>query len=139
MSDGRIERHFAPELDQLGPVRGIAREVGPALGERDAFSAELILSELFTNAIRHGVASDERPVRVLLHRDDGTLRIEVHDGGDGFTYQPRTPDQSPRSGWGLDFVAKLGRDWGIDAGDGTLVWVELALDDAATLAAAPGA
>lgn len=132
-SSSVIERHFGPDQDALATVRGLAQDVEPALGERDRFAAELLLSELFTNALRHGTTTDEQPIAVRLCRDDGVLRVEVQDAGSGFTVRPRTPDQHRGSGWGLHFVSKLSTRWGVEARAGTLVWLELDLDDAARI------
>jgi serine phosphatase RsbU (regulator of sigma subunit)/anti-sigma regulatory factor (Ser/Thr protein kinase) len=96
-----------------------------------AVDAELVVSELVTNAILHAGA----PVDVSLAVAGRTVRIEVRDpvrvspvrglaGADAMT------------GRGLGLVAALTSGWGTEPrGDGKVVWAELSLD--APLAAAP--
>jgi anti-sigma regulatory factor (Ser/Thr protein kinase) len=92
-------------------------------GEREAF--ELVVSELFTNAVRHGTG--EVSVRIAL--DDGVVRVEVADGGGGRPVE-RVPDPTGRDpgGWGLRLVGQLADEWGADVREGhTMVWAERAV------------
>lgn len=91
--------------------------------ERDAF--ELVVSELFTNAVRHGAG--EVSVRVAL--DDGVVRVEVADEG-GRRPVVRVPDPTGRDpgGWGLRLVGQMTDAWGAEVGEGrTMVWAERAV------------
>jgi PAS domain S-box-containing protein len=80
--------------------------------------ARLLVSELVTNAVRHG-AGDE--VVLAMHVDDGHVRFEVHDAGgqQPIRREPRGAD----GGYGLNLVATLASRWGADADAG--VWFEL--------------
>lgn len=71
-------------------------------------TVELILSELVTNALRHGAG----PIRVSLAVTTTELWIEVHDAGDG---QPQRcqPDHDQTSGRGLEIVDALLRPAGV--------------------------
>ena len=86
--------------------------------------AELLLSEVVSNAVRHGEGAD---IRVHFERDDGCFRAEVVDDGHGFV-----PGQRDRSdvytagGWGLPLVETLSDRWGAHSGS-THVWFEFAL------------
>ncbi|MEU9242359.1 SpoIIE family protein phosphatase [Streptomyces sp. NPDC048385] len=90
--------------------------------EETAFAAELVLSELVTNAIRHGSG----PVRVrLLH--DRTLICEVSDHSNTAPHLRRaaTTDEGGR---GLFLVAQLTRSWGTRyLREGKVIWAECAL------------
>ncbi|QMU76885.1 SpoIIE family protein phosphatase [Streptacidiphilus sp. PB12-B1b] len=83
------------------------------------FATELVLSELVTNAIRHGSA----PVRVRLLRDR-SLICEVSDGS---TISPHlkyaaTTDEGGR---GLFMVSQLTRRWGTRySPQGKIIWAE---------------
>lgn len=91
--------------------------------------AELIVSELVTNAIRHG--DGEIQVRISYARGD--LRVEVHDGGAGrpVRRQPTAEDESGRGLALLDGLIELhGGSRGITndrAGDGKAVYVVIRL------------
>ena len=103
--------------------------------------AELLVTELVTNSIRHGGGSADHDVEVRIDLDDRRLRIEVCDAGDGVgpleppTRAPPGPrDQRSREpareqgGFGLLFVDSLADRWGSSrAADGTTVWFELDL------------
>ncbi|WP_405010153.1 ATP-binding protein [Kitasatospora sp. NBC_01539] len=72
--------------------------------------AELAVSELVTNALRHGGP----PVRLRLRIAGGSLRIEVQDGGPGSPVL-RGPDPEAVSGRGLALVQAVSQEWGVRA------------------------
>jgi anti-sigma regulatory factor (Ser/Thr protein kinase) len=88
---------------QVRQARQQAREALSrwGLGEH-ADLAELIVSELVTNAIRHG----DGVIRVCVSYAQGDLRVDVHDDGAGRPGGRRaTPDDE--SGWGLALLDGL--------------------------------
>ncbi|MFD1275376.1 ATP-binding protein [Streptomyces kaempferi] len=90
-----------------------------------AFLAELVVSELVTNAIRYGGS----PVQLRLIRHD-TLICEVSDGSNTAPHlrRARTFDEGGR---GLFIVAQLAERWGTrQQSDGKTIWAELALPPA---------
>ncbi|MGW0826194.1 SpoIIE family protein phosphatase [Streptomyces sp. NPDC002845] len=90
-----------------------------------AFAAELMLSELVTNAIRHGAG----PIKVRLLRDR-TLICEVFDGSNTAPHLRRaaTTDEGGR---GLFLVAQLAQTWGTRyTPEGKVIWAECTLDAA---------
>ena len=99
------------------------------LGPRTLEEVLLVISELVTNAVRHG--PDRGPIHLLVRRD-GVVRIEVQDRGRGFD-APGTAALDPDlsiGGYGLEIVRRLSTDWGITLRQGrTLVWAELPLRD----------
>jgi anti-sigma regulatory factor (Ser/Thr protein kinase) len=80
----------------------------------------LVLSELLSNAVLHG---DGETVEVRVQVEDGVVRGEVVDGGDGFAH-PEAPAADATSGRGLAIVDALTWRWGIEKGS-THVWFEL--------------
>ncbi|HEU4974636.1 MAG TPA: ATP-binding protein [Baekduia sp.] len=103
-------------------------ELEDVVGSRVAANARLLLSELVTNSVRHGRGS---AVRVLLDVDeDGSLRCEVVDEGEGFVPRARDKAATEVGGWGLHLVETLSRRWGVREGS-THVWFELAADGGA--------
>ncbi|MFE6756839.1 SpoIIE family protein phosphatase [Streptomyces sp. NPDC057684] len=92
--------------------------------DETAYTTELIVSELVTNAIRYGAP----PVQLRLIKDR-TLTCEVRDNGPSAPHlrHARTVDEGGR---GLFISAQLSDDWGVrytsDTG-GKTVWAEQAL------------
>jgi anti-sigma regulatory factor (Ser/Thr protein kinase) len=89
-----------------------------------AEDAQVIVSELVTNAVCHG----RGPVTVCLRASSERLLIEVWDA------LQAAPAPCPHAigadrGYGLGIVATLSRDWGYypGGGGGKTVWAELPL------------
>ncbi|MFE2704406.1 SpoIIE family protein phosphatase [Streptomyces mirabilis] len=87
------------------------------------FTAELVVSELVTNAIRYG----EPPIRLRLIHDAETLIFEVSDSSHTAPHlrRAKTYDEGGR---GLLLVAQLTQRWGSrHTADGKTIWAELTL------------
>ncbi|MFZ3569306.1 ATP-binding protein [Streptomyces sp. BH097] len=93
--------------------------------------AVLILSELLSNACRHGrplgddLAGDG-DVRAAWRVDDrGCLAVEVTDGGGPTRPIPATPSITAHGGRGLNIITALADDWGVRDGmrGEVTVWV----------------
>jgi two-component sensor histidine kinase len=86
-------------------------------------TALLLVSELVTNAIRHGTP----PVRLSLRLDRERLRVEVTDSSPVLPELTR-PDPDQIGGRGLQIVQLLAARWGASASSrrlGKTVWFEL--------------
>lgn len=92
-----------------------------------ADSADLIVSELVTNAVVHGQEPASLTLYVDPRADGGLLFVEVEDAG-GTTPVPRVADVDDMDGRGLAIVDAVAEDWGCDpAGTGKRVWASLAI------------
>ncbi|OEJ63474.1 histidine kinase [Streptomyces agglomeratus] len=90
----------------------------------EAFTTELILSELVTNAIRYAAG----PIRVRLIRDR-SLICEVSDGSSTSPHL-RQAANTDEGGRGLFLVAQFADRWGTRyTGDGKVIWTEQPLPD----------
>ncbi|QJT00038.1 SpoIIE family protein phosphatase [Streptomyces asoensis] len=110
----------------VGEVRASAlRRLADWGLDEAAFAAELILSELVTNAIRHGTG----PIGVrLLH--DRTLICEVSDTSNTAPHLRRAAS-TDEGGRGLFLVAQLSQTWGTRyLPEGKVIWAECGLDGA---------
>ncbi|MFJ4829721.1 ATP-binding protein [Streptomyces sp. NPDC088747] len=93
--------------------------------------AVLILSELLSNACRHGrplgdALAGDGDVRAAWRVDpSGRLTVEVTDGGGPTRPVPATPSVTARGGRGLNIITALAEDWGVrdDAHGEITVWV----------------
>jgi anti-sigma regulatory factor (Ser/Thr protein kinase) len=92
-----------------------------------AEDALLVVSELVTNAVRHGEPEIVLSVDIRADR----IRIEVRDGNDAL---PKVPAMDPAvdrpTGRGLLIVAATASDWGVVKSDepGKCVWAEIRAD-----------
>jgi anti-sigma regulatory factor (Ser/Thr protein kinase) len=92
----------------------------------------LLLTELVTNAVRHGGAVEGVPVEVVVARWSDGLSVAVTDPGAGFEWRrPQTNGRPAESGYGLLLVDQIAARWGIERGESfTTVWFELPLSPA---------
>ncbi|MET7762427.1 ATP-binding protein [Streptomyces sp. NPDC005393] len=97
--------------------------------------AVLILSELLSNAWRHGRPwrSDHGggTVRAAWRVDENDrLTVEVTDGGGPTRPLPANPSVTARGGRGLNIIMSLAEEWGVRDGTGEVtVWALLPVDD----------
>lgn len=84
--------------------------------------AQLLVSELATNAFLHGLG--RITLRASLEHD--RLRVEVVDEGSGFQREMRHKNRQRVGGWGLGLVEHISSRWGVHEGT-THVWFELEL------------
>ncbi|MBG0851253.1 SpoIIE family protein phosphatase [Streptomyces spinoverrucosus] len=122
--DDVAEWRFTLDPAEVGRARAVVRE---QLHEwrlaNLADNAELMVSELVTNAVRH---SHRGPVELRLVRGD-TLLCEVDDDDHDL---PTLLSAGPgdETGRGLRVVSTLAREWGASrTGAGKTVWFELTL------------
>ncbi|WP_354697692.1 transcriptional regulator [Paraconexibacter sp. AEG42_29] len=130
------------EASGVRDARRVVDVIAPAVTAEQCDDLRLLVSEVATNAIRHGrpVEPDVEPViRVRLGVERCRLRVEVHDRGPGFHARPRGPRARLDSGWGVHFVHTLADTWGsgYDESGTWVVWFEFLLapsgeDDAMT-------
>jgi anti-sigma regulatory factor (Ser/Thr protein kinase) len=111
-------RHAVREMHELEPP---TRQV-----------LELLVSELVTNAVRHGASDPHESILVHAARTDGSVRVEVCDEGTGFDARVGSPDAFEPGGRGLLLVETLASRWGVSNGHPNCVWFE-AESDPATL------
>lgn len=107
---------IAPAVARHALRRSYADHVDPdLLGE-----AELLVSELASNALRHGRGE----ITLRAHLDDDRLLVEVIDEGSGFERALRQRPFEQIGGWGLDIVEEVASRWGVHE-ETTHVWFEL--------------
>ncbi|MEU9043735.1 MULTISPECIES: ATP-binding protein [unclassified Kitasatospora] len=125
---------FVARLDSRTESTPLARYLlrayltGLPSGDRYSDVAELLLGELFANAVQHCDAPADRLIEVRFALVGSRLRIEVHDAGTG---RPALNSPAPEDehGRGLFLVNELAERWGCcprSGGIGKFVWALVA-------------
>lgn len=115
-------RRFRCRAEAIPAARRFARDVLADHAREVCEAAELMVSELATNCVRHARTGFELTI------DASAIRVEVRDTGAG---QPTVLHPSPRepSGRGLQIVQAMADAWGIvPAAGGKTVWFTLRPD-----------
>jgi anti-sigma regulatory factor (Ser/Thr protein kinase) len=106
-------------------ARQFVSEHGSGLDPELVEDAELLVSELVTNAIKHGQPS----ILLRVRSEPPGIGVEVHDAGPADpVIAAEPPEENQRSGRGLRMVAALASAWGVDRpadGQGKIVWFTL--------------
>lgn len=118
-------RRLTYDLRCVGRARHGLRRAVVAWGlDGLADTAELVLSELLTNAVRHADVPDDSEIEIRFERLPVGVRIEVHDA-DGTRPRSTDPATDAESGRGLSLVDALtSGQWGVSErnGVGKCVW-----------------
>jgi anti-sigma regulatory factor (Ser/Thr protein kinase) len=111
-----------------GTVAEARRWVGSVAKDHlEAGQAEklrLVISEIVTNALRHG--EDSERIDLAVTPKPEFLCVQVTDDGPGLAPRPRALETEDEGGFGLFFVEQLTRRWGVTRENHrTRVWFEL--------------
>ena len=117
-----------------GMARERLAEACGGLDDEQRYVAELLMSELVTNAVRHPQRADDSPwarvVEVAIQRTDQAIRVEVCDPDPRPLKAVHCPSQPQESGWGLYLLSQLSTEWGctpVASGKGKVVWFEMGI------------
>jgi len=121
---GRREFLLKPHPVSIGEARQqVLALAEPLLDRRRVDDLQLVLSEVVTNAIRHGSESDR--VRLAVTPKSDFLCVQVTDSGSGLAPRPRATAPDEHGGWGFFLIEHLTRRWGMTREDRrTRVWFE---------------
>jgi anti-sigma regulatory factor (Ser/Thr protein kinase) len=108
-------------LPSAGAARSLIREALAGCSEERIATAQLLTSELVTNAVLHAVP----PLALSIQLNGSQMRVVVTDGSPAHPLaQPLHEDSA--DGRGLPLVEALSSSWGWHAADrGKSVWFEL--------------
>ena len=121
--DDAVHLHLAGHLSEVARARRLAIQVAERCGV-DVDDAALLVTELASNALRHGGPGVDLWVRQL---PGGGLRVEVVDGHATALPVLRAAGPEAEGGRGLLLVSVLARAWGTERlSAGKCVWFELA-------------
>jgi anti-sigma regulatory factor (Ser/Thr protein kinase) len=133
-TDGRVEMGEPLEVvlpADVGAPCAARHVVARYLGDRVPPSvfdhAQLLISELVTNSVRHSGAAAGEQLTIRVGLAQAWCRVEVEDAGHDGVIAPRRPDRAQGSGMGLNLVQRLSERWGLERAreGGTRVWAQL--------------
>lgn len=104
--------------DSISAARRLVDGQTTSLGFQQRQDAALMVSELVTNALLHGIGA----ITLRIDVEGDAARIEVADDGK-VAFAPR-PEPGAHGGWGLRIVEQLADDWGVLEGS-TKVWFRI--------------
>jgi PAS domain S-box-containing protein len=107
-----------PAPESAASAREFVRAAAPGVTKRVRETAELLVSELVTNAVLH--AGTEIEVRARVRA--GSIEVAVGDGRPDRPLVPQCPHHFVGTGWGLALVASLTDRHGVHT-DGARKWV----------------
>jgi len=118
---------IAPALARAG-VRGAIAGVPDRVSDRLVADLELLVTEVVTNAVRHGGLRPADEIVVRMWADE-CVHVEVVDTGSPFERPAERDRLGPSaSGWGLFLLDRLTTAWGVEAEpNGKKVWFDLDL------------
>jgi anti-sigma regulatory factor (Ser/Thr protein kinase) len=112
------------QLTDSADARGFVRERLRGYSDEIVQMAELLTTELVTNALVHGAYD---PI-VSIEADGDRVRVEVYDSDPNVDLTPQWGDPRRTSGRGLAIVEALATSWGVEEKwNGKIVWFDLVL------------
>lgn len=83
-------------------ARGLFRRASPPLSDALVVDAQLAVTELVTNAVKHAPGACQLEITI----DEGQIAVAVHDTGIGLPVE-RVPDITGSGGFGLVMLRRL--------------------------------
>jgi anti-sigma regulatory factor (Ser/Thr protein kinase) len=121
-----LQRTLPPHPSSVGEARRLVRAELLETGREDLIdTAELLVSELVTNALVHAGT----PIDVVARVSDSGLRVEIGDGSPNLP-APRHHARMAGTGRGLRLLQQMVDSWGAHPyADGKVVWFVLVTCD----------
>jgi anti-sigma regulatory factor (Ser/Thr protein kinase) len=118
--------HLESDPASVPTARRLACDfAGDYLDAKQFKSFELVVTEVVSNAIRHGGTPGDR-IRMAITPKDGFMCVQVTDSGPGLVPTPGALEADDNGGFGLFIVEHLTRRWGVTRENSeTRVWFEL--------------
>ena len=122
---GRLHLQLRPGPEAAGEGRHALDRLEGSLDPGQLSELRLLVTELLTNSVRHGV-DDRGRIELDVEIFANAVRAVVTDTGPGFEPDPDpTPHPDRPGGWGLCLVNSLADRWGVKRNGNTAVWFEM--------------
>jgi two-component sensor histidine kinase len=123
----QLEAEFQCTAGSVHEARELLQRLSPPLRGTSAEVASLIISELVSNAVRHGCAGATSGILVRLSKNSSLMRIQVDQSGPLFDPdEVRRREPGRERGWGILLVQRLCSSWGLTPQG---VWAAIQLED----------
>ena len=119
-----LARDFPTDHSSIGAARRAVEGLA-CLGPTALEDLGLLVRELVANSVEHSAQRGRAPIGLTVSVSTRRVRVEVDDGGHGFTPTPSRPPVDAPSGRGLFVVDQLAACWGVSGVGGTRGWCEL--------------
>ncbi len=116
------------ELQTVTRIRAAVAQdlVARGISDQVVSEAELVVTELVTNSLRHATPLSDRTVRIHWKARGNSVEIEVSDGGSETEPVPAARAVWATSGRGLRIVRSIAHEWGVQRDEKqTTVWAAL--------------
>ena len=121
--DGTLDLTLRSESRSVAEARSkVCDAIEPHLDNGMDETLKLLVSEVVTNAVRHGGSRGPVQVHATWNSE---IRVAVQDRGEGFSPAPRVGGPDEAGGFGLFLVGQLADRWGVESDGGTTVWFVL--------------
>jgi anti-sigma regulatory factor (Ser/Thr protein kinase) len=121
----RVELDLPVDPTSIGTARHLLDDLPKPLTNDALWRAQLVMSELVTNVIKHGESSEQDSVHIWIGISPERLRIEICNSVPPVDRGPiRPPAPGQQGGMGLYLVDRLADRWGVED---PCVWVEVFL------------
>ncbi|MGI8944641.1 MAG: ATP-binding protein [Thermoleophilaceae bacterium] len=95
----------------------------PLIEQSRMADLQLVLSEVVSNAVRHG--SPHATIKLAITPKQDYLCVQVTDAGSGLAPRPRATEPDEHGGWGFFLIEHFARRWGMTReAEHTRVWFE---------------
>jgi anti-sigma regulatory factor (Ser/Thr protein kinase) len=119
-----LELRLRPDSRSPAEARRTLEGLRTSIDDSVVDDAVLLVSEVVANSVQHAGLDATDSIQVRIRGTRSMLHVDVIDPGPGFE-----PDIRPRAGehgWGLRLVDRLSTRWGVENGETTRVWFDLA-------------
>jgi anti-sigma regulatory factor (Ser/Thr protein kinase) len=121
-----MEHRLPCDVASIRSARGLATNfAGDRLSDVKLDQLVLMVSELVSNSVRHGLPEADGNIGLRLERDQHALRVVVTDGGEDFAFDPGSFEDARNRHFGLLLIDRLSDRWGLSLDGKTAVWLEV--------------
>jgi anti-sigma regulatory factor (Ser/Thr protein kinase) len=122
-----VEYRLSWEAESSRTARQLASDFAEDwLPKMEVEKLALMVSEVVTNAVKHGSPEADGNIGLRIEGDQDALRVVVTDGGHDFAFDPGSIEDSDRNEhFGLLLVDRLADRWGLSLDGKKAIWLEV--------------